>query len=171
MAKSDFSYVKTRCFFGGYILWFLVSCVVKLRNGVDRSENPLYSSYFDPERHNFWSVSQHLRKLQKLTIFEFDWVFKAISRFQNVRACTVLISRNSSVWLAETAKRQKFSRIGGKRRQSLSEAHREATHSMLDEKIWCTLILMNVCHCRHASPTAGHNPRKNFVSYNTGEQA
>jgi len=56
----------------------------------------------------------------------------------------------------------------GERRQ---KAQREATHTvMLDAKIRCTLILTNVCNRSIASQTAGHNPRKNFLSYNTGEQ-
>jgi len=56
----------------------------------------------------------------------------------------------------------------------IDEEGARATHSVGWDhvKFWCTLILTNVCNRRHASPTAGSNPRKNFVSITAaGEQA
>jgi len=81
--------------------------------------------------------------------WKFDRGFKAISRFQNLRAWTVLISRNSSVWLAETAKRQ----ISLNKDASLYFFRWFASISM--ESVQTTCLEMDTSECSERNPDFG----------------
>jgi len=139
--------------------------------------HPLYNGAllnFPPERHNFWSGSGQFTKVQQLTMWQgfrdnleiserpcvdsFDFEKFGRSAGKNGKTAN---SFSSFTWCRQENKR-------------IDEEAARAIHSVGWDhvKFWCTLILTNICNRRHASPTAGSNPRKNFVSITTaGEQA